>query len=383
MPAYHQMGHDSENLLWTEELSHYSGAILSPVNYGQSKVTSQIEWAREQDDFETIFDPQLYVPNSERGCLREWPYFPDDFDTADPTSDAWWEELLNAIVNVCISMDPTAVCSPAILPRAFSDDYYAQLVSVGNHLCTCLAHSGLRPIQTAVVGMPDLATSGRPMEVASVLSRSKASEIYLVLMSQIEPRRELREVEEIKGAMRLIGALQAAQLEVTVGFCSSDLLLWKAAGASHCATGKFFNLRRFTKDRFEEPGGQGGGQLPYWFEESLMAFLRQSDVQRIIPMNLPNLAPSPNPFGAQILEQLRVDPERAWLALAWRQFMYWFADVETRIDRGSVTATALLRNADNNWRTLDDADFIMEERRNDGGWIRPWRRALAEYHSAS
>ena len=68
MPAYHQMGHDSENLLWTEELSTFGGAILSPVNYGQSKIASQIEWAREQSSFETVFDPQLYVPNSDRGC---------------------------------------------------------------------------------------------------------------------------------------------------------------------------------------------------------------------------------------------------------------------------------------------------------------------------
>ena len=280
-------------------------------------------------------------------------------------------------------MQPTAVCSPAILPRSFSEDYYSQLVSVGNHLGTCLAHTGMRPIQTAVVGMPDLARSGRPLEIASILSRSKANEIYLVLVTETEPRRELREVEDIKGAMRLIAALTAAQIQVTVGFCSSDLLLWKTAGAKNCATGKFFNLRRFTKDRFEEPGGQGGGQLPYWFEESLMAFLRQSDLHRIASMNLPTMSPSINPFGNQILQQLQTDPERAWLALAWRQFMFWFADVENRLDCGQVTASTLLRNADANWRTLDDADFFMEERRNDGGWIRPWRRAIGEYKSES
>jgi hypothetical protein len=230
--------------------------------------------------------------------------------------------------------------------------------------------------------MPELAASDRPMASASVLSKSRASHVYLVLVSRTEPRRELIEVEEIKGAMRLIAAMQAAGLEVTVGFSSSDVILWKAAGASHCATGKFFNLRRFTRTRFEEPGGSGGGQLPYWFEESLMAFLRQSDVQRIMPMELPGLGPSPNPFGLQILAQMAAEPDRAWLALAWRQFMFWFADVENRLGTGAVASAALLRNADGNWRTLDDADFFMEERRNDGGWIRPWLRAVAEFRVA-
>lgn len=382
MSAYHQMGHDSENLLRTEQLAQYRGAILSPVNYDQTRVAAQIEWAREQDRFKTIFDPQLYVPNSERGCLREWPYFPSDVDTADLASDAWWNGILDGLVDVCTAIGPTAVCSPAILPGTYPDDYFARMVSVGDQLCTRLAGSNLEPVQTAVIGMPELATPGRPMAVASILSRSRTNRLYVVLVSQTEPRRELADVEEIKGAMRLIAALRAAGLEVTVGFSSSDVVLWKAAGATHCATGKFFNLRRFTKTRFEEPRGQGGGQLPYWFEESVMTFLRQSDVQRIMPMNLPRLGTSPNPFGEQVLEQLATEPERAWLALAWRQFMFWFADVEGRIDAGTVSSAALLRNADINWRTLDDVDFLMEERRNDGGWIRPWRRALTEFRTA-
>jgi len=382
MSAYHQMGHDSENLLWADGLDQFRGAILSPVNYGREKVAAQVLWSRQRSGFETIFDPQLYVPNSERGCLREWPYFPDDVDTADLASDSWWEGLLDSLVEVCTTIRPTAVCSPAVMPATYPDDYFARMVSIGDQLFTRLDGSGLQSVQTAVVGMPELATPDRPMAIASILSKSRTSHIYLVLVSRSEPRRELIEVEEIKGAMRLIAAMQAAGLEVTVGFSSSDVLLWKAAGASNCATGKFFNLRRFTRTRFEEPGGSGGGQLPYWFEESLMAFLRQSDVQRIMPMQLPVLEPSPNPFGLQILAQMAAEPDRAWLALAWRQFMFWFADVESRLDSAASTSGALLRNADSNWRTLDDADFFMEERRNDGGWIRPWRRAVAEFHVA-
>lgn len=382
MSVYHQMGHDSENLLWTEELSQFRGAILSPVNYDQAKVAGQIEWARERDDFETLFDPQLYVPNSERGCLREWPYFPTDVDTADLTSDAWWNGILDALVGVCAEIRPTTVCSPVVLPGTYPDDYFARMVNIGDQLCTRLAGTDLRPVQSAVVGLPDLATSGRPMAIASILSRSRTNHIYLVLVSLTEPRREIAEVEEIKGAMRLIAALRAAGVEVTVGFSSSDVVLWKAAGASNCATGKFFNLRRFTRTRFEEPRGQGGGQLPYWFEESVMAFLRQSDVQRILPMNLANLAPSVNPFGEQIRAQLASEPERAWLALAWRQFLFWFADIEARLESGAVAPAALLRNADSNWRILDDSDVLLEERRNDGGWIRPWRRALTEFRTA-
>jgi hypothetical protein len=91
------------------------------------------------------------------------------------------------------------------------------------------------------------------MEIASILSRSVAETIYLIFVGQTDPRRELSDEEALKGAMRLIASLEGAGLMVIVGFTSSDMVLWKAAGASSCATGKFFNLRRFTSSRFEEP----------------------------------------------------------------------------------------------------------------------------------
>ena len=109
-----------------------------------------------------------------------------------------------------------------------------------------------------------------------------------------------------------------------------------------------------------------------------MAFLRQSDLARVLPLNQPNLNPSRNPFGEQIIEQLQSDPAKAWIALPWRQFMFWFADLEARLNSGSVEPAVLLRTADANWRALEDADLLMEERRNDGAWVRQWRRALSE-----
>jgi hypothetical protein len=376
MAAYHQVGHDSENLLHAPGLDLYRGAILSPVNYDQAKVATQIGKAREVGNFDTIFDPQLYVPNSDRGVLRDWPYFPKDVDTADLTSESWWMSLNEAILDVCRTLGSAATCSPAMVPSSYSDAYFANLVRVGDHLSHTLNGSGIRPIQTAIVGLADLSNPERPMAIASILSRAKSEEIYLVIVGATEPRRELADVEELKGAMRLIAALEAAGNRLIVSHASSDVVLWKAAGATHCATGKFFNLRRFTRTRFEEPKG-GGGQLPYWFEESLMAFLRESDLQRILPLGLGSHGG--NPFAAEILEQLRLQPGKPWLALAWRQFLCWFADIEARIGSAAVDVNVLLREAEQDWRLLDDRNILMEEPRNDGSWLRPWRRALAEF----
>ena len=88
-----------------------------------------------------------------------------------------------------------------------------------------------------------------------------------------------------------------------------------------------------------------------------------------------------NPFGQQIIRLLTDSPGSAWLGLSWRQYLYWFIDVERRVSSGELDVAGLLRTVERTWRQLDDADVLMEELRNDGTWIRAWRRALVEYQT--
>src|ERR1700730_1212075 len=128
MPAFHQMGNDSENLLAEPHLSRYQGCVLSPVNYDKGKISGQLTQLKERAGFRTVFDPQLYMPRSNQGCLREWDYFPKDVDTADLSSAAWWDSLNEAIAITIAELKPEAVCSPAVIPKTFPDEYFVQLV---------------------------------------------------------------------------------------------------------------------------------------------------------------------------------------------------------------------------------------------------------------
>lgn len=379
MPAFHQMGNDSENLLAEPDLSRYQGCILSPVNDEKGKIAAQLARLTEKPGFRTVFDPQLYMPRSNQGYLREWDYFPKDVDTADLTSGAWWDSLNEAIARTVAELKPAAVCSPAVIPKTFPDEYFAQLVRSAAVLRQKLSGTAVTTMQTVVASLADLATPGRAMRIASVMSDAEADQCFVVFVGDTEPRRELSEPEELKGAMKLIAALESAGLRVLVGFCSSELLLWKAAGATSCATGKFFNLRRFTLSRFMEPSG-GGGQLPYFFEEALLAFLRESDLVRIQQRGLLSPASTTNPFTQRIFEY--IPQSKAWVALGWRQFMYWFADIEERLHNRTTTSEDLVVQVDASWGSIQQKPpVIMEERENNGQWVRQWLRSLVEFPS--
>jgi len=377
MTAYQQMGHHSTNLVFDAELSGYDGAILSPVNEDERQVRDLLARVRsELPALETVFDPQLYFPNSNRGQLRTWSHFPADVDTADMTSSAWWTTVVESLCAVVRSLQPHAVCSPAVVPRVFSsNEPFVRMVEVGNQLRAAL--EDVPVLQTVLVGMDDMTVAHRAEVIASIVSRSRNDRVFLVVCSDVDPRRELADVEGLKGIMRLIKFLEEGGQKVLVGFCSSEMVLWKAAGATACATGKFFNLRRFTRSRFEEPAG-GGGQLPYWFEERLFAHLRESDVVRVERAGGFSDATNRNPFTAQIREQMTAS--QAWVSTGWRQYLWWFADFESRANLASVRAG--LRAADGVWREFEDNDVLMEERQNDGAWVRQWRRAVAEFKSA-
>ena len=43
MAAYHQIGHQSDNLLTAEHLQKYAGWLLSPVNYMPGETAAQIK----------------------------------------------------------------------------------------------------------------------------------------------------------------------------------------------------------------------------------------------------------------------------------------------------------------------------------------------------
>lgn len=380
MTAYLQMGHDTENLVGEQDLDAFEGIVLSPVNREPAALTSHVQSFRTQGDFDIVIDPQLYFPGSRRGKLPDQPYYPDDLDTADFSSDGWWTDVVTHLGDFARTLGVDAVASPVVHPRTWNDDYFARCARTSSNLTQYLHGSGIRVLATVMVDIDYTVDKEALLRMASILSGEDNSGYYLVIVTDVDTRRELSDVEELVGIMSLVRELEDTGRPVLVSHCSSDMILFKAAGASHCASGKFFNLRRYTVSRFDEPAG-GGGQLPYWFEHGLLAFLRGADVLRLLDSKFSNLVgtmSSNNCWASQILNNFRLDSPSPWLALGWRQYLSWFCKTEQTLGSGNPEELVRewLRTADDNWRNLDDNDILFDEARNDGRWIRRWRLAL-------
>jgi len=387
MASYMQMGHDTENLVGEKDLEEYKGIILSPVNRYPLEMKENVINFRKKGDFEILLDPQLYFPRSEREKLNEYPYFPSDIETADTCSPEWWDRINKNLIDFFLEIKGDTLCVPVICPKIFNDDYYSVCTEVGQKVVDAFNGTQKNILQTLVVNLEQLVNESFVMKCSSIVSQNDCAGYYLVFVSETEPRRELHDASELFGALNLINLLKNTGKPVTIAYSSTDMILFKTAGAANCATGKFFNLRRFTKSRFDEPSEGGGGQLPYRFEHSLLAFLREADILRLRTENLGNLIgnlASNNVWAQEIDKFLKGNPGKAWLRLAWRQYLSWFAKTEILLSNtdtyGSVREW--LKLAEKNWIMLEDEDIFMEERRNDGNWLRHWRQALSKFNKA-
>jgi len=387
MASYFQMGHHTEGVVTDQGLEMYRGVILSPVNKDRDGMFSAVKSLRKVGNVDIILDPQLYSPRSFYGHLPTHDYYPIDIDTADLTSRAWWGALAKSVANYAAELGIDAVCSPAVLPKKWDDAYYGTVAESFLKMAEALNVTRIRPVMTVCVRIEDMTKDADALRIASILSSARPDSCYLVIESDLEPRREFRDADSLKTIMRLIAALEKSGTNVTVSHCCSDMILYKAAGATHCATGKAFNLRRFTKNRFEEKD-DGGRQIAYWFEHSLLAFLRVADIAAL-RRELTDLFGSPesvNKWGVEILEQFQNDPEAAWLALSWRQYLVWFGTIEARLSTEVDvlnSAAEMIKNADANWAKVEEADLIFDERKNEGGWVRSWRQALRRFERTS
>ena len=381
MSAYLQMGHDTENLVGETDLDEFQGIILSPVNRDADRLQQNVPIFRERGDFDIVLDPQLYFPRGQRENLVNQPYFPDGFNTLDFSVPSGWTGVIDGLAQFAEDLAVDAVASPVIMPRRWADEYYDVCIETSHMLSQALNHS-IRALTTCLVSLADLTDVNRSRQIASILTRHDTEGYYVVLDTNIEPRRELSDADGISAFMSLIRMLNG-HAPTTVAFSSSDMILYKAAGATNCSTSKFFNLRRFTTSRFEEPPGGGGGQLPYWFEHNLLAFIREADIRRLQRDGFGNLIGglhSNSCSGDAVLDCLDNSPGQAWVGKSWRQYLSWFGKTEQEVSVGGIPIVRnWLQDAERNWRNLEDEEILMDEPRNDGSWIRPWRQALRDF----
>ncbi|HOI29925.1 MAG TPA: hypothetical protein PLZ15_09235 [Melioribacteraceae bacterium] len=384
MAAYFQMGHDTENLIGEKDLELFKGIILSPLNRTPKEIQDSVSLFRTKGEFDIVFDPQLYFPRSKRGKLKTHKYFPIDFETGDLNNRSWWNPIINQLSIYANFFDIDSFCSPVILSKSWRLDYYKLCAEIKDSLRNQIKKNNplKKCYQTVLINVKDLTDEDKIMRTATVISASESDGFYVVFVNDLHPRKESRDQDTILGSMKFISELKSSNVPILVSHCSSDMILYKYAGAHHCASGKFFNLRRFTESRFDE-SSEGKGQLAYWFEHSLLGFLREIDLLRIqnSNLNIINNGLTKNFWSNKILDNFKSIDSKPWIKFGWRQYLSTFSSIEKAIDVDKNSVIKWIRDAKHNWNILKQIPIFLDEPKNDGSWLIAWEKAIVNFNN--
>lgn len=376
MTAYLQLGHNSLNLLDEEDLKLYGGVVISPVNDDPTTIATRLAKIDDRDDLDIILDPQLYNPYSERGKLSSWGYFPSDFETALKDDKTWWFKRASAVLEAARELKLDAACSPAFLPKKFSDAYYSLIVSIADQMKAEGDSLGIDVLITVIVKMSDLSDPERAQQIASILTASDCDRVYLFFLEESPPKEPLRDSEALPTAVHLIRLLSAG-MRVQVAFCGHDAVMWKFAGAADVTSGKFLNLRRFTPGRWGDEESEGR-QVSYWNEGSLLTLLRGDDVMRLHRAKwYEGKSLAANPYAQQIMSILLSKSGQAWQKLSWCQYLRWLANIDAKLS-SPKEALDYLKRCIGNWKDIEESRILLLDNWNDGLWVRVWANACNE-----
>lgn len=379
MANYLQLGHESWNLVDEPGIGSFAGVVLSPVNDAPNEIMGRLARIRDtQPSLEVLLDSQLYNPATQKGQLAQWGYYGADFETADRSDATWWKRRIPEVASEAVRVGATAICSPAPIPRAASDEYFGFVAELADEAYSEAAQHGLECALTAIVPLESLHQPRRAMEIASVLSGSRCDRIYLNFLApdRVAQREPLPDQTTLATAVHLVRLLSAGQ-RVHVACTSHDVLLWIGAGATDVSTGKYMNVRRFSPSRWMDEQA-GGRNNPYWSDDRLLTLIREQDVLRLDREGwFEGRIFSENPAAKAVLDVLRAQTGNPWLKLSWIQYMRWFANTASGIT-GVDAALATLETAHEAWRETEKAKILFFDPFNDGSHIVAWLNALNE-----
>lgn len=248
--VYHQVGHNSNwNVESFEKDGCGDGLILSPVH----QAPSMIDRLDKKTRAASIFDPQFYVPSSQKPKLLQYDFFPESVSSSG-FATIGFESLIKESAGKCLAFQRDMGFRRLVVPtrfldqmysnyvdrqRAFSVDAFMEQVDSQEEVCLMLALTA-----------PMIEDEGFRTKVLSWVT--SYPNIVELCINYFVPRetKQICEAGFLISCHRLGLEMRQIGLDVTWGHQNTEALLTAAQGDVAVSIGSFENTRMFSTDKF-------------------------------------------------------------------------------------------------------------------------------------
>lgn len=386
MKILHQCGHNS---IWNRtaysDRSDGSGLILSPVHERISQVKGYDKTIRNA----SLFDPQFYLPNSQKSKLHEYEFFPDAIASGFQTTA--FEVMALDAARLCVDFQLDQEFERIMIPaRHFEQmitDYCPkqEAYSVVPHLTALAERTGHgRPIYlTLPLTTHMVLDQGYRTELLNwVTGFPEIDGVYLIIADSRQTK-QICNGDDMFAMLSFVRELKLSEIEVLVGYCNSESLLYGLVEGVEVTFGAYENTRIFSIDKFVVSDEDQRGPRPRIYLAGLHNWVQLEQAREIR-----SAAPS---VWNEVYEPTEESEEALNSPTPWhfgksQLYMHHFSNMQHAVDGLSGLSplevhSALrrkLRAAENWYAEIDDA-LVDLERHGNGDHIPGWLSAINRY----
>lgn len=284
-----QQGYDWKRCSEALRVGLLDGIVISPRDTSPAKVPEHVTYCRQRGAM-ALLDLQWYAlawvgdGDARTGRATEhacWPGTPLHECAGGQVSEA---------VQRAVATQVACDCDPVVLPGGFIEENADQTYRVNEEAwddALARVGDGRRTFITVAVSEHVLGDEDRRLTLLDSLTwwASQIDGVYLLPEAEVRAGHPLKTAAALAATMHVVHALRMYDLDVIVGYCGQDALLYGAAGATAVAVGTAGTTRRFGPDRWLETTfglPEGMDHLPDWYlSPNLLYEMRLTDLQEL------------------------------------------------------------------------------------------------------
>jgi hypothetical protein len=289
MLILHQAGHNS---VWNKDSFKKGigdGLILSPVHCDFENVKKLDSGIKNN----SYFDPQFYVPDSQKRKLNTYHFFPEQITDGFSTKD--FAAVAYEVAQLCVEFQIENGFRGLIIPvRYFNEmltDYIAKQrsFSVEPFLSFINKNSIKKDVfVTLALTAAMIGDEGYRNQLLNwITSYPEITGVYL-LVNFDEPLKQICDLKKLEDYLCLISELSQADLKVICGYCNTESLLCAILEPFAVTFGAYENTRKFSIDKFLDDESDVRGPAPRIYLSKLLNWIR-FDVAEEIREDFPQL----------------------------------------------------------------------------------------------
>ncbi len=283
MKIYHQAGH---NTVWNVDThtneSCGDGLILSPVHLAKKKVEELPSELRRS----SLFDPQFYIPDSQKNKLHSYDFFPEKMTNGFSTVD--FESVAHEAAAMCLDFQIENDFESIIVPARYFPELISDYIEKQKAFTVepFLAEIEKRkPKKKIFLSLPVTSAmtqdKGYRLQILNWITSYPEIEGVYLLNELADTSKQLGNYEKLFAHMEFIKDLQGAGLKVIVGYSNAEAVLLTLLSPYAVTIGAYENTRGFSIDKFLEEESERRGPAPRLYFPKLLNWIRYGTADEI------------------------------------------------------------------------------------------------------